>query len=350
MKDGVCELQALNREYHVDKLPFTVEGYRYEVDDSLQSIVRDANKCVKCRKCVDVCNDVQCVHNLALFGRGQEFKVTPSMNKPMDQSLCVRCGRCVDVCPTGALSMKSHIDKMLFNTHSYSTKTIGMVTSGLVSDFVELDKIEKGTITTQNFVGALKKLGVDCVISEEEIIQANMKEAEQIIKNATAPIIISNSSAAKNFVELYYPNVNVTYYNSVQEQFGKCAKELASKYGWDRMKTVVFTDNNENGVEAHEKGTVDFSLSALEVHRTFKRAGVNICRVIPQDALRFSLDEKFVYAPVTKPVEFNYESTPEVLKIDGKCIAIAHNLGQTKVLLDGVVNNNNPYDVIRICA
>lgn len=225
-----------------------------------------------------------------------------------------------------------------------------MVTSGLVSDFAELDKIKKGTITTQNFVGAFKKLGVDCVISEEEIIQANMKEAEQIIKDAKGPIIISNSPAVKNFVDLYYPNANVTYYSSVQEQFGKCAKEFAAKYGWDKVKTIVFTDNNENGVEAVEKGTVDFSLNALEVHRTFKRAGVNITRVIPQDALKFSLDEKFIYAAVTKPVAFNYETAPEVLKIDGKCIAIAHNLGQTKALLDGVVNDKNPYDVIRICA
>ena len=87
----------------MDALPFEVEGCRYDVDDSLHSVVRDQNKCVKCRRCIEVCNDIQSIHNLALFGRGQEYRVTASMNKSMSESLCVRCGRCVDVCPTGAL-------------------------------------------------------------------------------------------------------------------------------------------------------------------------------------------------------------------------------------------------------
>lgn len=118
VRDGICELQALNREYHVDNLPFALEGCRYEEDVSLHSIIRNSNKCVKCRRCVDVCNDVQNVHNLAMFSRGQDYRVTASMGKPMQESLCVRCGRCVDVCPTGALYMEESIDHMLSDAHT----------------------------------------------------------------------------------------------------------------------------------------------------------------------------------------------------------------------------------------
>ena len=57
-----------------------------------------------------------------------------------------------------------------------------------------------------------------------------------------------------------------------------------------------------------------------------------------------------VFGYVTGPVAFNYEKEPEVLKIDGKSIAIAHNLGQTARLLDEVRSGESRYDIIRLCA
>ena len=302
VRDGICELQQLNREYHVDALPFEVEGCRYDVDDSLHSVVRDQNKCVKCRRCIEVCNDIQSIHNLALFGRGQEYRVTASMNKSMSESLCVRCGRCVDVCPTGALH----------------------------------------------------KIGVDCVISEEEAINASKKEAEELILNSDGPIVISNSHAVRNFVDSNFSDIAdcVHYYKSVQESFASIAKSIARKLGYDRntWKTIVFTANNENGSEAKERETVDFSMNAREIYRTFKRTGVDLRRIAPADALKFEIDPDCIFGKVTGPVSFNYEAEPEMLKIDGKNIAVAHNLGQARRLLDEVRNGISRFDIIRLCA
>lgn len=354
VRDGICELQKLNREYHVDALPFDIEGYRYEIDDSLHSIVRDSNKCVKCRRCVDVCNEIQSVHNLALFGRGQEYRVTASMNKPMDESLCVRCGRCVDVCPTGAIYMEESIDKMLFYVHSYQTKTIGMASTSLLGDLEQLNKMEPGTLDVHRVIAALRKLGVDCVISEEQAINESKNEAEEIIMNADGPVLISNSHAVKNFVDSYFPELadNIRYYKSVQESFASIALELAGKLDYDpaALKTIVFTANNENGAEAKEKGTVDFSMNAREIYRTFKRTGIDLTRMQPVDALKFDVDPEYVFGKVTGPVSFNYEAEPEILKIDGKNIAIAHNLGQARMLLEEVKSGNKRFDVIRLCA
>lgn len=354
VRDGICELQQLNREYHVDALPFKVEGYRYDVDDSLHSIVRDPNKCVKCRRCTDVCNDIQSVHNLALFGRGQEYRVTASMNKPMNESLCVRCGRCVDVCPTGAIYMEESIDKMLYFTHSYNAKTIGMASTSLLGDLEKLNKMDSGTLDVHKVIAALHKIGVDCVISEEQAVNASKKEAEELIMNADGPIMISNSHAVKNFVDLNFSDIadKVHYYKSVQESFASIAKELAGQLGYDisTLKTIVFTANNENGAEAKEKETVDFSMNAREIYRTFKRTGVDLNRMKSVDALKFDIDPECVFGKVTGPISFNYETEPEILKIDGKNIAIAHNLGQARKLLEEVRNGISRFDVIRLCA
>ena len=354
VRDGICELQKLNREYHVDALPFEVEGYRYPLDDSLHSVTRDANKCIKCRRCVDVCNDVQSVHNLALFGRGQDYRVTASMDKSMKESPCVRCGRCVDVCPTGAIYMEENIDKMLFYAHSYQARTIGMVSATLLSDLEQLNNMQPGTMDIHKVIAGLKKLGVDQVISEEQAIGASQKAAEALIEGADGPIILSNSFAVKNFVGSKYADLadKVTYYPSVQESFAAIAKDLATNLGYEtsKLKTVVFTANNENGAQAKEQGTVDFSMNAREVYRVFRRTGVELTVMGTMDALKLAVDPDCVFGSVTGPIAFNYESEPEVMKIDGKRIAIAHNLGQTAKLLEEVRNGSSQYDVIRLCA
>ncbi|MBQ6622011.1 MAG: (2Fe-2S)-binding protein [Mogibacterium sp.] len=353
VRDGICELQKLNREYHVGHLPFALEGYRYPIDNSLHSVVRDANKCIKCRRCVDVCNDVQTVHNLALYGRGQEYRVTAAMGKPMAESPCVRCGRCVDVCPTGSVYMEENIDKMLFTAHAYDMPTVGMASSTLLGDLEELCGMEPGTLDIRRVVAALHKLGVDHVVSEEQAVTESRRAAEAILADADGPVILSNSHAVKNFVESNFSDLadQVRYYPSVQASFASIAEELARKTGCaDRCQTIVFTANNENGAEAKETGVVDFSMNAREIYRTFLRTGVDLKRMKTVDALKFETDPKFVYGAATGPVTFNYEKEPEVLTINGKRVAIAHNLGQTRKLLEEVISGVSTYDIIRLCA
>lgn len=355
VRDGICELQALNREYHVDKLPFPIDGYRYTEDVSLHSVNRNANKCVKCRRCVDVCQDVQIVHNLALYGRGQEYRVTPSMNKPMSESPCVRCGRCVDVCPTGAVYMEESIDNMLADTHAYGVKTVGMVSSTVLPELEKLNKMEPGTLDIHKVIAGMKKEGVDCVVSEEQVIDQNQALAEKLIKTAQGPVILSNSFAVKNFVREFFPELEhrVTFYPSLQQTFSELAKEqLASQFGWDpeQVKTVVFTANNENGAEAKEQGTADYSMNPREIYRTFLRTGVDLHRIRPTDALKQNPDAAYLYGPATGPVTFNYEKEPEVMRVAGKKIAIAHNLGQCRKLLEEIAGGTCSYDIVRLCA
>ena len=358
VRDGICELQSLNREYHVDKLPFALEGYRYPVDDSLHSVVRDANKCIKCRRCVDVCNDIQNVHNLAMFGRGQEYRVTAAMGKKMVDSPCVRCGRCVDVCPTGSVFMEESIDKMLFYAHSYGTKTYGMVSSSLLGKMEEMCKMEQGTLDVHRVIAGMHKIGVDTVISEEQAVIESKRAGEAILKDALAgnpsgPVIISNSFAAKNFVALYFAELadSVKYYPSIQDSFAAIVKNHADKSGTaDTYKTVVFTANNENGAEAKEEGTVDFSMNAREIYRTFLRTGVDLRRIVPADGLKFETEPKLLYGKVTGPLEFSFGTEPDVFTVDGMKVAVARNLGQSRSLLEEVLNGTSKYDIIRLSA
>ena len=82
----------------------------------------------------------------------------------------------------------------------------------------------------------------------------------------------------------------------------------------------------------------------------FLRTGVDLRRIHPTDALRQNQDAKYLYSPATGPISFNYEKEPEVLRVAGKKIAIAHNLGQCRKLLEEIAKGSCPYDVVRLCA
>ena len=54
-----CELQELGNLIQVDEYRYEGAKSKEFVDSSSPSIVRDSSKCVLCRRCVTVCNQVQ---------------------------------------------------------------------------------------------------------------------------------------------------------------------------------------------------------------------------------------------------------------------------------------------------
>jgi bidirectional [NiFe] hydrogenase diaphorase subunit len=69
----------------------------------------DHGKCILCRSCVRVCEEVVGVSAIGLFSRGSDKTVGTPYNEKSD--ICIGCGACVYVCPTGHIEMASTEDK-----------------------------------------------------------------------------------------------------------------------------------------------------------------------------------------------------------------------------------------------
>lgn len=110
-KNGNCLLQKYAYEYQVTDVSFHGRQHHYPIEDNNPFIVRDMDKCIKCGKCVRVCDEIQGRNVLQYAYRGFDTKITTAMDKPLIESECVFCGSCVAVCPTGALLEKSMIGK-----------------------------------------------------------------------------------------------------------------------------------------------------------------------------------------------------------------------------------------------
>ena len=351
-RDGFCELQTLNREYHVDVLPYIQHEHDYETDDSLDSVIRNPNKCIKCRRCVDVCGEVQTVHNLSMANRGRDIMVVPEMGKPMAESACVRCGHCVDVCPVGAIYMKEHKDEVIYMAHSYEDDVVAQLSDDVLPELDKLYKLEPGTIRIGQVVSALHKIGIKNVVSDEHAAFLAAQQAAEVIdkKLGKEPVIITDSSAVMNFVDRYFPEMKgqISKYDSKQDVFGKLAEEFK---GEKRLKTVNVTNVKEAGAEAKETGNVDYAINARELYRIFMRTGGAPAR---KNVCAFDKswnDGSLPYAQLLKSKAWNLESDPEELAVlvDGKPVkcAVAHNLGPVRKLLEG---DYKKYDIVRLMA
>ena len=105
-KAGECELQAQSYRYGVRFPENGGERNVYPIDSLNSVLERDYSKCIKCGKCVRVCDEIQCTTAIEFLGRGFYSKIGTGFDLPLDDKNCRLCGQCVSMCPTGALINK----------------------------------------------------------------------------------------------------------------------------------------------------------------------------------------------------------------------------------------------------
>jgi len=362
VKDGFCELQALAREYEVDLLPYEMHPYDYEEDTSLGSVIRNPNKCIKCRRCVDVCGEIQTVHTLSMQKRGREIQVVPELGKQMKDSPCVRCGRCVTVCPTGAVYMKEHKDELVYDAHRYGITTAALISGNVLRELEQLFHMEEGKLTSEKVAEGLKKIGVDVVGDDKVGMALAQAEGSTAVKECLDRqniAILVNSFAAKNFIKRYYPEMEdrVVSYPSEQQAF---ASYIKGTYGQthgiksENIRVFSVSNDNENGAEACEKGGVDISVNARELYRIFLRTGVDLRKRDGVALDAFSEISACEIHPLFAHLDWNMEREPEHMEMsfEGKKrnVWFAHNLGQARKLLEQIKEGKLVDGIIRIQA
>lgn len=342
VKDGFCDLQALARENKVDVLPFEQKHNTLPIDTS-SVIVRNPNKCVKCKRCVDVCGKVQTVHNLAAAGRGCELTIGPAFGKSMAESDCVGCGRCVEVCPTGAIFSMEHKDELIYYAHKDGMKTAASVSAALIPELKRVLKHDSGNVTLDEIAGALKKIGVDAVYDLAEAEEAAKAQAEEQLElklKTGRQVIVTNSYAAKTFLEKYFPNKkdSFLFYDSAMSIFGRTA--VADK-------RFTFGPVGNDAVECERTRCVDIAVNPRELARIMIRTGSepNSERTAAIETLGLPKASNR-YGRLLEAAEWNMSYNPEIFELDGLKCVICHNLGQARRIL----SSTEFFNVIRIIS
>ncbi len=210
-----CEFQKLGELIQIDEFRFEGERSKSFVDYSSPSIIRDTAKCILCRRCVTVCNQIQEVGVLNVQKRGFKTVIGAADELPLNSVNCTFCGQCTTVCPVGALQEKDGISavwKALFDkTKRVVIQTAPAIRAALGEEF----GYEPGTLVTGKMVTALREMGFDDVFdtnfaADLTIIEEGHELLERVKatfsdKKTVLPMITSCSPGWIKYIEHAFP-------------------------------------------------------------------------------------------------------------------------------------------------
>ena len=162
IRSGTCELQKLSHDLNIHFQPYPVQPERSRVDLEVP-IVREASKCIKCMRCVQVCDKLQGMNIWDVSGTGSRTTVDVSYNRSLKNTECVFCGQCVTHCPTGALTVRDDTAAVLKALADPEITTIVQVAPAVRVAWAEAFHIPSKLATTGRMVGALKRMGFNYV-------------------------------------------------------------------------------------------------------------------------------------------------------------------------------------------
>ena len=305
-KCGNCELQTLALRFNIREMPFNGGELSPRKREITSSIVRNMDKCIFCRRCESVCNDVQTVGALSAIRRGFNTTIAPAFDRMMTESECTYCGQCVAVCPVGALTERDYTNRLLDDLANPDKVVIVQTAPAVRAALGEEFGFPPGTVVTGKMVYALRELGFDYVFDTDFAADLTiMEEGSEILNRLTCylngdksvrlPILTSCCPAWVKFCEQKYPELraNISTCRSPQQMFGAVLKEEARNNKKDTRKTVVVSImpctakkaeilRPEHKTEGEQD--VDFVLTTTEVIRMIKEAGIDLAQM-PWEAM-----------------------------------------------------------------
>ncbi|MEI6682241.1 MAG: NADH-dependent [FeFe] hydrogenase, group A6 [Bacteroidota bacterium] len=296
-KSGCCELQNMAQQLGVREIPFQGEQSKYRKDTS-PAIIRDVDKCIMCRRCEMMCNEVQTVGALSAVNRGFMAVVAPAFEMNLEKSPCTYCGQCVSVCPTGALTEVDH-SRNVINSLADPAKTVVVQTAPAVRAALgEEFGLAPGTLVTGKMVAALRRLGFDYVFDTDFAADLTiMEEGSELLDRLTRylkgdqtvklPILTSCCPGWVNFFEHNFPELMdvPSTAKSPQQMFGPIAKEyFGKKLGIDRKNMIVVSimpclakkyECQRDEFKVNGDPDVNYSLSTRELAHLIKSANID---------------------------------------------------------------------------
>jgi NADH-quinone oxidoreductase subunit G len=387
-----CELQTLAAKLNIRENKYDGKMAKHAKDTSSLSLVRDPEKCILCRRCETMCNEVQTVGVYSAVHRSLETTINTAFGDPVAETTCTFCGQCVSVCPTGALTQKNHTGDV-WKVIADPDKFVVVQTAPAIRVALgEMFGMATGARVTGKMVAGLRRLGFDKVYDTNFAADLTvMEEANEFIhrlKNGgRLPILTSCCPAWVKFIEHQFPELLdvPSTCKSPHEMFGAIAKTyLAQKLGVDPAKMVVVSvmpclaKKYESAREELGR-SVDFVLTTRELASMFQESGINFHALPDEDfdpvmgessgaAVIFGTTGGVIEATVRTAVHtLTGQNAPDVnftqlrgtdgireatVNVGGTelKIGIANGLGNARKLLEAVRDGKSEYHAIEIMA
>lgn len=405
-----CELQELGKTLGVSESRFNGEHSEFNLDSSV-SITRNMSKCVLCRRCVTVCNEIQGTGILNAQNRGFQTVISPAMDLKLGTVGCVFCGQCTVVCPVGALKETDAI-KPVWNALSDKNKRcIVQVAPAIRVAIGEEFGCEPGARVTGKLAQALATMGFDDIFDTNFTADLTiMEEGTEFLtrvkkamtgSEATLPMITSCSPGWIKYIEHTYPKQlpHLSTCKSPHTMLGALVKSFyAEKTGCDPQDMHVVSvmpctakkfEINRHEMQNNGVKNVDAVLTTRELGQMIREAGIDFTLLddrefdsplglstgaadifgvtggVMEAALRTVYElvtgrelpfESLHVTPIVglaqvKTADIKFENVlPDYQFLEGFVVkvAVTSGLSGAKILMDQIADGSSPYHFIEV--
>jgi NADH-quinone oxidoreductase subunit G len=309
-RNGNCELQELAAEFGIRELPFKHIANGLPIDDTNPAIVLNPEKCIRCGRCVTVCQQVQNVWAIEFMGRGIKGHIAPAAGVSLGDSPCIKCGQCAAHCPVGALYERDDTQEVWAALQDPARHPVVQIAPAVRVALAEEFGLPPGTVFTKKIYAALRRLGFKTVFDTNFSADLTiMEEGTELVKRLTAaagnqtatdslPLITSCCPAWVDYMEKYYSDMipNFSTAKSPQQMMGAMIKAYwAGKAGVDADKIYSVsvmpctakkweTHRNDDMKSAGHGWDVDIAITTRELVRMIKQAGIEILKLEDEES------------------------------------------------------------------
>lgn len=248
VRSGTCKLQKIATDLGVLSVPYPLDlaqGKKVEWTRTFP-LYREINKCIKCMRCVQVCDKVQALSIWDVNGSGSRTTIDVSGNRFIKEAGCSLCGQCITHCPTGALRERDDTARAFSALADPDRITVVQIAPAVRAAWGETLGEQPGGISAGQLVAALRKMGAEYVFDTTFSADLTiMEEGSELLHRLRAgdlaekPMFTSCCPGWVRFLKSEYPELTgrLSTAKSPQQMFGAVAKTwFAERIGVDPSK------------------------------------------------------------------------------------------------------------------
>ncbi len=239
-RSGNCSLQSVANDLNILDIPYKAMLERQPWDKKFP-LIRDSSKCIKCMRCVQVCEKVQGLGVWDVEGTGSRTTVNVAGHKSIREADCALCGQCITHCPVGALRERDDTEKVWNAIEDKNKTVVVQVAPAVRAAWGEELGLKPEEATVGKILDACKRMGADYVFDTTFSADLTiMEEGTEFLKRFTEgelkerPMFTSCCPGWIRFIKSQFPHLvrQLSTAKSPQQMFGAAMKTyFAEKIG-----------------------------------------------------------------------------------------------------------------------
>lgn len=236
-RSGNCSLQKISNDLGITRLPYE-KKVTYTPWNQDFPLIRESNKCIKCMRCIQICDKVQNLQVWDVASTGSRTTVNVSYNRKIEEADCSLCGQCITHCPVNALHVREDSEKAFHAFNDPDTVTIVQIAPAVRVAWGEQLGLSRDEATIERLGAAFKSMGADYVFDTDFAADLTiMEEAHEFLERLgqhneqEMPMFTSCCPGWVRFLKSQYPDMvsHLSTSKSPHQMFGAITKTYYAK-------------------------------------------------------------------------------------------------------------------------